>query len=108
MLEQGKYNIVGSLLDETNQKELDALRDGFGEENFNKLTFLSADMSEPETVKKLVETSNCQYIIHLASPFHLQEPENEDEFLKPAVTGTTTILEAALNNGVKRVVVTSS
>ena len=108
LLDKSEYDVVGSVLDQSNTTELDALKQGLGDEKFSKLTFLTADMSKPETIRKAVEDSNCQYIIHMASPFPIIDPIDENEVIEPAVTGTKTILEAALENGVKRVVVTSS
>ena len=108
LLEKSEYDVVGSVLDQSNTTQLEALKQGLGEEKFSKLTFLTADMSKPETIRKAVEDSQCKYIIHLASPFPIVDPVDENEVIEPAVTGTKTILEAALENGVKRVVVTSS
>jgi dihydroflavonol-4-reductase len=52
--------------------------------------------------------AGCCYVLHLASPFPLVSPENEDELIRPAVEGTRRVLEAAVRNGVQRVVQTSS
>jgi len=46
--------------------------------------------------------------MHIASPFPNAAPKDENELIKPAVEGTTNVLEAALANGVKKVIVTSS
>ena len=49
-------------------------------------------------------------MIHVASPFPLDSPVDEMEVIRPAVEGTTNVLEACANTkgGVKRVVLTSS
>ncbi|MBN2045572.1 MAG: aldehyde reductase [Anaerolineales bacterium] len=52
--------------------------------------------------------TGCRYVLHLASPFPLLSPENENELIRPAVEGTRQVLEAALRNQVQRVVMTSS
>ena len=52
---------------------------------------------------------DCDYVIHVASPFPNAPPEKEDEVLTPAVEGTKRVLEACAKSGtVKRVIVTSS
>jgi nucleoside-diphosphate-sugar epimerase len=46
--------------------------------------------------------------LHVASPFPLEEPKNEDELIVPAREGALRVLRAARDAGVKRVVLTSS
>jgi len=46
--------------------------------------------------------------MHVASPFPAKEPKNEMDLIRPAREGTLNVLEAALANGVKKVIVTSS
>ena len=48
------------------------------------------------------------YLMHVASPFVVANPKNEDEMIKPAVDGTLRAMRAAQMAGVKRVVLTSS
>lgn len=50
----------------------------------------------------------CTYVMHIASPFYIAVPKNEDEIIKPAKEGTIRALSAAKKAGVKRVVLTSS
>ena len=52
--------------------------------------------------------SNCDYIMHVASPFFSKIPKDENELIKPAVEGTLRALKAANKAGIKRVIVTSS
>ena len=52
--------------------------------------------------------SKCDYMIHLASPFIVGEPKNEDELIKPAKEGTMRALKAARKAGIKKVILTSS
>jgi dihydroflavonol-4-reductase len=50
----------------------------------------------------------CDYVLHVASPFVVKVPKDENELIKPAVEGTLRALKAAKNAGVKRVILTSS
>ena len=53
--------------------------------------------------------AGCRYVLHVASPLPLQEPENPDDLIKPAVQGTLRVLRASAASGtVRRVVLTSS
>lgn len=53
---------------------------------------------------------DCTFVIHVASPFPMEDPKDEMEVIGPAVEGTQNVLEAcAKTKGeVKRVVLTSS
>ena len=50
----------------------------------------------------------CTYALHVASPFLLAEPKDENEVIAPAVRGTQRVMSAAQRAGVKRLVLTSS
>jgi dihydroflavonol-4-reductase len=47
-------------------------------------------------------------LIHVASPFILREPKDEQEYLRPAVEGTRRVMRFALDAGVTTSVVTST
>jgi nucleoside-diphosphate-sugar epimerase len=47
-------------------------------------------------------------VLHVASPFPMQNPKQEDEVIRPAREGAVRVLKAAQRAGVKRVVLTSS
>ena len=51
---------------------------------------------------------DCDYVLHVASPFPLMEPKHEDDLIIPAREGTLRVLRAAAEKNVKRVVLTSS
>lgn len=71
-----------------------------------RLTFVAADLTAdahwPEAV------AGCTYVLHVASPFPMVQPKNEDDLIIPAREGTLRVLRAARDAGVKRVVLTSS
>ncbi|MCB0829464.1 MAG: NAD-dependent epimerase/dehydratase family protein, partial [Solirubrobacterales bacterium] len=63
---------------------------------------LDSDEGWPEAV------SGCRYVLHIASPFPPNRPKDPQELIKPAVGGATRVINAALDAGVERVVMTSS
>ncbi|MDG2060601.1 MAG: aldehyde reductase [SAR86 cluster bacterium] len=52
--------------------------------------------------------NGCKYVLHVASPFVLEVPEDEGELIKPAVEGTLRVLKACRDNKIDKVVLTSS
>jgi nucleoside-diphosphate-sugar epimerase len=50
----------------------------------------------------------CRYLHHVASPFVLTMPKNDNDLIRPAVEGTRRAVEAALAAGAERIVLTSS
>ena len=55
-----------------------------------------------------VAMEGCDFVLHVASPFVVKVPKDENELIKPAVEGTLRALKAAKKAGVKRIVLTSS
>jgi dihydroflavonol-4-reductase len=53
-------------------------------------------------------TSDCDFVLHVASPVTLSQPRDPDELVAPARDGTRRVVDAAIRSGVRRVVVTSS
>lgn len=70
------------------------------------VTFVEADLLSDMGWDKAVE--GCDYVMHLASPFVIAEPKDENEMITPAVEGTKRVIKAAMRAGVKRMVLTSS
>ncbi|MCT4624650.1 MAG: aldehyde reductase [Schleiferiaceae bacterium] len=52
--------------------------------------------------------ADCDFVMHVASPFVSKVPKDENELIKPAVEGTLRALRAAHKASIKRVVLTSS
>jgi nucleoside-diphosphate-sugar epimerase len=71
-----------------------------------RLTVLAADLRHDAGWDQAVE--GCDYVLHVASPLPAAQPKDADELIVPARDGTLRVLRAALDAGVKRVVVTSS
>jgi dihydroflavonol-4-reductase len=70
------------------------------------LEIVSADLMQDAGWDKAVQ--GCESVLHVASPFPLFEPKNEDDLIIPAVQGTQRVLRAAHNAKIKRVVIVSS
>ena len=81
------------------------LKEG-GAEPADRVSFFAADLEDdagwPEAV------AGCEYVLHVASPFPPNIPDDEDELIVPAREGALRVLRAARDAGVKRVVLTSS
>ena len=50
----------------------------------------------------------CDFVLHVASPFILEVPSDEDVLIRPAVDGTLRVLNACSKANIKKVVLTSS
>ena len=70
------------------------------------LDFVVADLLQDAGWEDAV--SDCKYVLHVASPFVLENPDDENELIKPAVEGTLRILNACKKSSVQKVVLTSS
>jgi len=72
----------------------------------NHLEFCALDLLSDDGWDRAME--GCDFVLHVASPFVVKEPKNEDELIRPALQGTLRALNAAKKAGVKRMVITSS
>jgi len=72
----------------------------------DRLTFVAADLNQDAGWAEAV--AGCDYVQHVASPFPLAQPRDENDLIRPAVDGTLRVLRAARDAGIKRVVLTSS
>jgi dihydroflavonol-4-reductase len=72
----------------------------------DRLTVLAADLLDDAGWSEAV--NGCDYVLHVASPFPPVQPKDPDELIVPARDGTLRVLEAGLDAGVERIVVTSS
>ena len=70
------------------------------------LSFFRTDLLSDTGWEQAME--GCTYVLHVASPFSLREPVDENELILPAVQGTKRVIAAAQLAGVKRLVLTSS
>jgi len=75
----------------------------------NKFTFINADIRDFETVNQIIQENNIVQVYHLAAIVSVQESIKNPLFSNEVnVKGTLNILEASKQNGVKKVVFSSS
>ena len=104
LLDKG-YKVRTTIRSESRKQEvMDAMKKHSS--NCENLEFFIADLLNDDGWKEAVEGS--KYVLHVASPFFLGEPENEDVFIKPAVEGTLRVLKACADADIQKVVLTSS
>jgi len=99
------YIVRGSIRNISKEKEV---REGIAKviDAKNNLEFCQLDLLSDKGWDNAME--GCDYLLHVASPFVIAEPKDENEMIKPAVEGTLRALNAAKKAGVKKVVLTSS
>jgi dihydroflavonol-4-reductase len=101
LLEQG-YTVRGTIRSLDKEAEV---REAVGQGN-NRLEFKAADLEHDTGWEEAMR--GVAHVLHIASPFPLFEPEDEQDLIRPAVQGTLRVLRAAHKAGVKRVVQVSS
>ena len=72
----------------------------------SKLEFVEADLLSDAGWSEAAK--GVYGVLHVASPFIIEEPKDENELIRPAVDGTMRVLKAAIAAGAKRFVQTSS
>jgi nucleoside-diphosphate-sugar epimerase len=70
------------------------------------LSFVAADLNADAGWNEAVD--GCRFVLHVASPFPMSTPKDENDLIIPAREGTLRVLRAARDAGVERVVLTSS
>ncbi|XP_030849980.1 dihydroflavonol 4-reductase [Strongylocentrotus purpuratus] len=105
-LQQAGYKVRGTVRSLTNPKKVGPLKE-LCPNAAHELELVEADLTNEACWKDAVQ--GCSHVIHTASPFPDKSPKDENIVIKPAVEGTTNVLQACVDvGGVKRVVLTSS
>ena len=103
LLREG-YEVVGTV---RSLAKADATRKAISNvAKTDNLSFVEADLLSDKGWDNAMQ--GCSYVLHVASPFFLKEPQNENELIAPAVDGTLRVIKAAKSAEVKRLVLTSS
>lgn len=99
------YKVKGTL---RNLSKEDEVRKGLAKviDPGDRLEFCQLDLLSDEGWEAAM--TGCDYVLHVASPFVIAEPKDENEMIKPAVEGTLRALKFAKASGIKKVVLTSS
>ena len=71
-----------------------------------RLQFIAADLTADAGWTEAVR--ECEFVLHVASPFPAGIPKHEDELIVPAREGALRVLRASRDAGVRRVVLTSA
>ena len=71
----------------------------------NKIQFFQADLLSDDNWEDAM--ADCEYVMHVASPYPLNQPKDENVLIKPAVEGTERVVSLAIKNNVKKIVLTS-
>lgn len=99
------YQVIGSLRDLSRAKSIkDVIHTHTSK--IDNLSFVEADLND-ENIWQLI-IKDVDYVQHIPSPFPTNLPKKEDDLILPAKNGVLNVLKAASQNGVERVVVTSS
>ena len=70
------------------------------------LELIRAELTSP--TDWAIAIQDIHYVQHIASPLPRRMPKDENDLIVPAREGVINILKASMENGVKRVVMTSS
>jgi dihydroflavonol-4-reductase len=103
LLRQG-YEVVGTI---RSRSKADATKAALARAaSTDRLSFAEADLLSDAGWDEAMK--GCTFVMHVASPFAMAEPKDENELIAPAVEGTKRVIAAARRGGVKRLVLTSS
>jgi dihydroflavonol-4-reductase len=98
------YNVRGTVRTEAQEKNV---RESLSKYvDTSKLEFVHVNLLHEEGWREAVE--GCNPVLHLASPFPTDAPQDENEVIAPARDGTLRVLRAAQAGGVKQVILVSS
>ncbi len=102
---QSGYTVRGSL---RNLARADSVRATLARAgaDVSRLEFVALDLMSDQGWDEAMD--DVRYLQHTASPFVLKMPEDRNELIGPAVSGTERALNAALRADVERIVLTSS
>lgn len=100
------YDVRGTVRSQARAGDVEAMIQRSGIERAGSLRLVEADLTSDAGWDDVVQGSD--YVLHVASPFPPQRPEDADELIGPARDGTLRVLRASIAAGVKRVVLTSS
>ncbi|OUW38301.1 MAG: hypothetical protein CBD40_07835, partial [Gammaproteobacteria bacterium TMED180] len=102
------YQVVGTIRDMSREKTLRKIFSELKLDN-DMVSFRKADLRSPEAILSAMD--GCDSIFHVASPVPIVQPKTQteiSEIIKVAEIGTLNVLNAALEQCIDRVILTSS
>lgn len=90
-LQDGGYRVRGTVRDKNNEAKIAPLRQAFGEDLFNQMELVEADLDNDESLVNAV--SGSTYVVHIATAL-TGVTGGEDEWIRPAVNGTMSVVKA--------------
>lgn len=103
LLENG-YKVRGTVRSKNQEAHVREVLQKHGD--ISNLEFAITDLLKDYGWNEAVQ--GCDYVFHIAAPFPLKDPKDENEIIVPARDGTRRVLHAAHAHGIKRVVYLSS
>ena len=100
------YEVRTTVRNLSREADVRAMLKTGGADPGDQLSFFAADLEQDAGWAEA--TDGCDYVLHVASPFPATIPDDENELIRPAREGAVRVLRAARDNGVQRVVMTSS
>ena len=100
------HRVRATVRDLKRESEVRAMVKQGGAKGGDRLSFFAADLQSD--AGWAAAAADCDYVLHVASPFPAYVPNHEDELIVPAREGALRVLRAARDARVKRVVLTSS
>jgi nucleoside-diphosphate-sugar epimerase len=100
------YRVRTTVRSLTRESDVRAMLKAGGTEQGEALSFVETDLMSDTGWSEAV--AGCDFVLHVASPFPPGVPKHEDELIIPAREGALRVLRAARDEGIKRVVLTSS
>jgi len=104
LLQQG-YNVRATLRTLSREAEVREITAKHVQAN-DRLEILPGNLEQDSGWSEAMR--GVESVLHIASPFPLLDPKNENELIVPAVEGTQRVLRAAHDENIKRVVIVSS
>ena len=99
------YVVKGSI---RNKQKKEEIKKGFIKNKIpiNKLEFCNLDLLSDEGWEQAMQ--ECDYVFHIASPYNIKVPNDENKIIKPAVEGTLRALKFAKKARIKKITKTAT
>ena len=101
------YSIRGTVRSDEKAEECQKyLKNLVSKEELTRLEVAVANLTEPNCWDEAIK--DCDAILHVASPLVASNPKDKNELISTARTGVKHVFEAAMRQGVTRIIYTSS